>query len=315
MDIRQKISDDLNIPSSLIQQALDGSSSRIKKFTISKRNGGTRLIYQPDKRLKTIQYWLMRSVFDSLPTHSSAFAYRRGSSILSNAKRHIGSQYFVRMDFKNFFPSIKWSDLSPIIETWHKSANPPWTLSRDALRLIRCSCFLINESLPIGYPSSPIISNAVMFSFDNRMEECLSDTTKFGTVIYTRYADDMVISTDRRNVFNDIKSIVFDIVKDTASPRLAINEKKTRIGSRPSGTAVVTGLRICDDGHITIHRKQRDHIRLLLSLYAKGELEKHDETSLMGHLAYVRHVAPQFYSKLQSKYFSEIELLRSTCLY
>ena len=32
--------------------------------------------------------------------------------------------------------------------------------------------------------------------------------------------------------------------------------------------------------------------------------------SLLGHLAYVRHVAPQFYSKLQNKYFKEIVELK-----
>lgn len=312
MDIKQQISLDLDVPQNLIRQALAGSGNRVRKFHISKRNGGVRTIYQPEKKLKTIQYWLIGNVFDHLPIHSSSAAYLKGTSILSNARRHVDNRYFLKMDFKSFFPSIKWSDLKPIISTWHKSENPPWELTSSAMDLVRRSCFYRDDSLPIGYPSSPVISNVVMSPFDKRLENILSNSSKFGDVVYTRYADDMVVSTDRRNVCDEIRSTIVSVVKETDSPQLKLNHNKTRMGSRSSGTAVVTGLRICSDGHITIHRSQKDHIRLLLSLYSKQKLRKCDEGSLLGHLAYVRHVAPQFYSKLQGKYFQEIQLLRSS---
>ncbi len=215
------------------------------------------------------------------------------------------------MDFRNFFPSIKWRDLEPIINEWHKKSSLDWELTDYAKRLIRLSCFDSNDSLPIGYPSSPVISNVVMFGLDKKIENILDNRGKYGRAIYTRYADDLVISTDKKNVCNEIRIAVSKLIDKSISPKLLLNLEKTKMGSSTSGSAIVTGLRLSANGHITIHRKQKDHIRLLLSLYKKQQLNKDEEASLLGHLAYVRYVAPQFYSKLQIKYFNEIRRLKS----
>ena len=313
MDIKEKISTDLDIPSDLIDEAVAISRKQVKKFYIDKKDRTSRrAIYQPAKKVKTIQYWLMSNIFDKLPKHSSSAAYIKGKSILSNAKKHRRNLYFLKMDFKDFFPSIKWKDLRPIISVWHKKTTPDWKLTNEAKNLVRRTCFYLEDSLPIGYPSSPMISNAVMFTIDDEITNLLSDREKYGNAIYTRYADDLVISTDKKDVCNNIHKVIRKLIEKINSPKLSLNSKKTKMGSRTSGSALVTGLRICANGHITIHRKQKDHIRLLLALYKKKKLKQDEQTSLLGHLAYVQHVAPQFYSNLQSKYFEEITELKSS---
>jgi len=310
MSIKDKIASDLDIPVSLIDQALSVSRSHVKKFSIKKRNGKMRKIFQPAKKLKTIQYWLMYKIFSKLPIHDSAVAYRDGISILHNAERHRENRYFVKIDFTDFFPSIKWDDFSPILDRWHKSVSVDWEYNKEAENLIRNSCFYSGDILPIGYPSSPVISNIVMFAIDVDIKKILDDKPKFGNVVYTRYADDIIISTDKKNVAKAILGEVEGIVQSSSSPTLSVNKSKTKIGSSTGGSAAVTGLKICSNGHITLYRKQKDHIRLLLSLYMKGNLNPKEHTSLLGHLAYVRYVAPEFYSKLQKKYFKEIYELR-----
>ena len=99
MNIKDKIASDLDIPVSLIDQALSVSRIHVKKFSIVKRNGKMRKIFQPAKKLKTIQYWLIYKIFSELPVHDSAVAYRDGISILHNAKRHRENRYFVKIDF------------------------------------------------------------------------------------------------------------------------------------------------------------------------------------------------------------------------
>ena len=95
MDIKEKISTDLDIPSDLIDEAVAASRSQVKKFYINKRGGNSRrAIYQPAKKIKTIQYWLMANVFKELPVHSSSAAYIKGESILSNARRHRKTDIF-----------------------------------------------------------------------------------------------------------------------------------------------------------------------------------------------------------------------------
>ena len=311
MGIKEKISNDLYIPPELIDEALVYSRRYVKKFYIKKKAGNSRrAIYQPSKKLKTIQYWLLTNVFEKLPIHNSSAAYLKGKSILSNAERHRKNLYFLKMDFKDFFPSIKWRDLDPIISTWHKKSSLDWELTDYARKLIRQSCFDSDDSLPIGYPSSPIISNIVMFGLDEKIENLLDNRGKYGRAIYTRYADDLVISTDKKDVCKDIHNAVSKLIDKSVSPELSLNPAKTKMGSSTSGSAMVTGLRVCANGHITIHRKQKDHIRLLLSLCKKRQLKEEEQASLLGHLAYVRYVAPQFYSKLQIKYFKEIRRLK-----
>ena len=312
MNIKLKISSDLDIPSDMIDEAMSVARVHVKKFHIKKRNGGFRTILQPSKKLKTIQYWLMQNVFNKLPVHDSAVAYREGVSILHNAKRHRGNRYFLKIDFNNFFPSVRWSDLWPILDEWHKHTDVDWDLNEEAKDLIKYSCFYKDDALPIGYPGSPVISNIVMFSADVEVTKLVGDHHKYGNVVYTRYADDIVISTDKKGVCKVLLKEISEIISRTKSPNITLNKNKTKIGSSSGGSASVTGLKICNDGHITIHRKQKDHIRLLLGLYKKRVLNVDEYESLLGHLAYIHHVAPEFYSRLQKKYFREITELRAS---
>lgn len=310
MHIKKAIAADLSIPDSLIDEAINVARSQVKIFRIRKRSGGFREIFHPSKKLKTIQYWLMHSVFNHMPVHDASVAYRDGISIRHNANMHRSSRFFLKMDLKDFFPSITFNDFIPILRAWYSIAKPDWVLDTDAELLIKKVCFYKDDRLAIGYPSSPVISNIVMSEFDSKVSALIADE-KYGTVIYTRYADDLVFSTDKKGACTELKRDIQALIDSTTSPNIRINRDKTRLGSSTGGTASVTGLKICSNGHITIHRKQKDHIRLLLSLYRKRALNLEEEKSLLGHLSYCHYVAPDFYTKISKKYFREIHELRT----
>lgn len=310
MNIKDVISREVDIPRSMVDQAISQARKQVKKFLIKKKNGDDRVILQPSKKIKIIQYWLIINVFEKIPVHDAALAYRDGKSILDNASLHKGNKYFLKLDFKDFFPSIKYFDLLPQLQDWHTAEKPEWEFNEEAMNLIRLSCFFSGDSLGVGYPTSPIISNIVMYDFDTKILKIVSDQKKYGDVVYTRYADDLVFSTIKQSVALLIHKAISALVADTKSPRLEINNAKTKIGSSSGGTASVTGLKICSDGHITVHRKQKDHVRLMLSLYKKGELNPNEHSSVLGHLAYLHYVDSAFYTKLQNKFFKEIAQLR-----
>jgi hypothetical protein len=310
MNIKDVISRDIDIPTSMVDKALSLARQQVKKFIIKKRNGDDRVVVQPSKKLKTIQYWLIINVFEKMAIHTAAVAYRDGKSILDNAILHKGNRFFLKLDFKDFFPSIKYSDLILRVILWHNQEKPEWVLDESAQQLIRLSCFFHGDALAVGYPTSPIISNIVMLDFDIAVSKLISDREKFGDVIYTRYADDLIFSTNKQAVSHLLLNAVSTLISNTKSPNIQLNLSKTKIGSSTGGTASVTGLKMCSDGHITIHRNQKDHIRLLLSLYRKGQLKSDEYDSLLGHLAYVHYVDSAFYTKLQNKYFKEIAELR-----
>ena len=85
---------------------------------------------------------------------------------LDNAIYHSQSKYFLKIDLKNFFPSICAEDFIELVNEWHKSTDLEWLFDQIAIDFIKKTCFDINERLPIGYPSSPLISNTVMYPFD-----------------------------------------------------------------------------------------------------------------------------------------------------
>jgi RNA-directed DNA polymerase len=310
MSIKRRMTKELGLPESYVDNALKYARQHVKKLYIDKSDGTKRVVFQPSAKLKTIQYWLIHNIFNKLKLHESAMAYRKQYSVLDNAKAHVGNRYFLKLDFKDFFNSIKFKDLSQRLSALHEQENIDWNWDDETQELVRLSCFYKNDRLAIGYPSSPVISNIVMYEFDNQVVTQLSDTETYGSVIYTRYADDLIFSTNKKGACFKLKEDITNLVISLDSPKIIINDNKTRLWSSSGGSANVTGLKVCSDGHITIHKKQKDHVRLLLSLLSQNKLAEEEMPSLSGHLAYIQHVAPAFYTKLQQKYFKEIAVLK-----
>lgn len=310
MSLAKWISAELKVPRSLVDEALGKAHAQVKRFRIKKRAGGDRLIQQPAAKLKMLQYWVIVNICDHLPISQAAYAYRPGVSTLDNARHHKGNRYFLKLDLKDFFPCVLASDFLPIVSRWHSDTNPEWPLSETDEELLRLACFDSQGRLPIGYPSSPAISNVVMYQFDKDTEALIADP-RFGDVKYSRYADDLVFSTNKKGACVELLPRIKELIDITKRPDISINPKKTRISSASGGGALVTGLRISGTGHISMHRNQKDHIRLLLGLMRKNILADEDIQSLKGHLAYAKHVDPLFYSRVQLKYFREIGVLQN----
>ncbi|MEW6535552.1 MAG: retron St85 family RNA-directed DNA polymerase [Candidatus Auribacterota bacterium] len=308
MIMKASIANDLLIPMEMIEDALENAYIYIKQFNMPKRNGGYRRISQPSGKLKTIQYWLIKNLFQKIPVHVAAKAYLPRISILDNAKEHKNNNYFLKLDLKDFFQSIKFDVLLDVLKRNRKDIK--WVLDRATLELIKKACFDKNNSLPIGYPTSPIISNIVMFDFDSAVVELIKDEFFTEKIIYTRYADDLVFSTNQKGAYKQLLAKIETLITNTSKPNIQINKSKIHISSRSGGSAIVTGLRIANDGHITIHRKEKDHVRLLLSLLKKRKLIEEEYGSLLGHISYIQHVDLKFYKKLNLKYFREINDLK-----
>jgi len=310
MQLIQDIAEDLNAPVEMLYEALRNSRKQVKHIKMEKRNGAIRVVYQPSKKTKILQYWLINSVFQNMPIHPAATAFLVNKSIKTNALRHKKGRYFLKLDIKDFFPSIRFADFSPLVSSWLNEGNREID-EKELLEIIRLTCFYIEDRLPVGYPSSPIISNVIMNDFDSQLAKLFSDAEKYGSVEYTRYADDMTFSTDLKGACNRIKILVEKKLKEMGSPKFELNDSKTCFVSSSGGSALVTGLRVCHDGHITIHRRYKDKIRLMLSLYSKGSLNEKEIPSLKGHLSYIHHVDGRFYTKLQAKYFTIIREILS----
>ncbi|MEX3773041.1 retron St85 family RNA-directed DNA polymerase [Pseudomonas sp. MYb118] len=272
-----------------------------KVYKIPKRNGrGVRTIAQPTEVLKVMQRMVLDSYLKGLPVHDCATAYRDGISIKENATEHLNSKYLLKMDFSDFFPSISPSDLISHLERHRGSVVREdayavkkiffWTIKKDPLL-----------KLSIGAPSSPFISNTLMYEFDCKIsDEC----THLG-VRYTRYADDLTFTTNTRGALFGLPDIVNKVCTEIAYPKLKINPEKTIFSSKGNNRHI-TGLVLTNDNKISLGRERKRYFRSLIHKYSLGELSSEDTYALKGRLAFAKHVEPTFYNSVIQKYGAEL---------
>lgn len=279
--------------------------STYRIYTIAKKRGGERTIHHPSKQTKSLQYALIENILSLMPVHECAIAYKRGikGPIRLNASKHASYSYSIRIDFKDFFHSIRPIDLLRLIEEIKMpSLN---TINKEDESFVTNSLFVKLRTglkgLAIGAPSSPIISNIVMFS----MDDILDKFAKVKGDIYTRYADDIVYSTNIKGGCKQFLYEVYRLVIQTESPKFEINKDKTIFTSR--GTRrVITGIYLSPDGNISIGRHNKRYIKKLIFDYKNANLDDKKISYLQGYLAFILDVEPSFYNYLALRYGGEI---------
>lgn len=290
----KKIASDIHLSKEFITQVSKTASFRYKSYKIKKRTSGYRTIDHPARELKLLQTWIAENIFHSLPIHDSVFSYRKGRNIQGNANLHRKNNYLLRVDFADFFPSIRAIDIVNLLKV--NSETLPKKLSRNDMLLIT-SIVCKNDRLTIGSPSSPIISNTILYEFDSR----LTELCKKNLVTYSRYADDLYFSTSKPNVLEKILQSVVKETSELRSPSLNINNNKTVFTSRKRQRNVA-GVILTSDNKLSIGRKRKRLIKSLIHTYIKGELSQDKASYLKGLLAYVQSIEPSFIKSLENKY-------------
>jgi hypothetical protein len=100
--LRKQLQESLGIKESQLNRLIQRAPYTYKVYSIPKRSGGVRVIAQPAKETKFIQHWLIKNIFEKLPIHQCAMAYKEGSSIKKNATVHKNNSYITKFDFKGF---------------------------------------------------------------------------------------------------------------------------------------------------------------------------------------------------------------------
>jgi RNA-directed DNA polymerase len=296
MSLAQQVGHSLQLSEEYVLRVARSASHRYKQFTIKKADGKSdRLIEQPSKALKLLQRWLVRRVFDPLPTHPYAHAYVNGRSIATNAAVHQKSRYISRLDLENFFPSLKSVDVESLLRR-SRIALGGAGLSEEDIHLV-CQLVCRFGRLTIGAPSSPTISNKLLYDLDTRLAEIASGRNAY----YSRYADDLYFSSSRPGMLFDVCREAEKVIAETVSPRLSINRRKTYHGSRKR-RMVVTGLRITPQANVSVGRELKRKIRVLAHKARFKTLGQREIGWLQGMLAYVSSIEPGFAERIRSRY-------------
>ena len=263
-----------------------------------------RRISQPAREVKLLQRALMLVLLERLPIHPSATAYRRGVSLLDNVKPHAGSgRPILKLDFREFFPSIRSTDWTAYCREFVSD------FSEEDVRLTAHLLFQKRDSLmrlAIGAPSSPMLSNILLFHFDTMV----ADAVAKDKVIYTRYADDMTFSAARTGYLTGVIKTVVTIIRKMRTPRLELNVDKT-VYATAKYQRSVTGLVLSNQGDVTIGRDSKREIRAAVHHASENRLNEDQLRVLAGKLAYINSVEVSFLDVLRKKYGdSVIDMIR-----
>lgn len=313
MSIIKDFCHEFGLPDEDFSSYVDDAKARVKKAKIKKKDKTTREIIVPSWELKIIQYWVILNYLRQLPASSSATAYYKGSSIAKNASAHAEGNYFVKVDIESFFPSLTSEIFTNSLKRDHET-DPQNDIIKCLLDATNQSSFMnamfYNGKCVIGYPASPYIANYILKAFDDKVLHELEAISKsLGVFAFTRYADDIVVSCEKKGNKLRVLEILHKCLEETFGNALKLKGSKTKWTTKSGGSTIITGVLICSDGRMTLPRKYKDKVRLLFSLYSKGSLKEEEVPSLIGHLNYIKSIDPTFYNKLYVKYYSQIKSL------
>lgn len=286
---------------------LSTAPNRYKEHYIEKRNGrGKRLISQPTAELKFFQKLLVDNELNNLPVHESASAYRNGLSIRNHALPHANSKYLLKLDFENFFPSLTEESIRHLLKSQ--------TTYSEIEKWIICQLLCRRRPgerglhLSIGSPSSPLVSNLLMYEFDCiAADYCLSKN-----VIYTRYADDIALSTSVPGLLNEVYAFFDELIRNMPQLGLSLNASKTINVSRKHQRKL-TGLVLSNTGSASIGRNRKRILRAALHALSIHKEPEMPASRLRGMLAFVYSVDPTWVKNLCRRYgFRSISDIEAT---
>jgi hypothetical protein len=172
--------------------------------------------------------------------------YVKGRSIYHNALSHMYNDYFIMLDIKDFFPHICHKQLSEKILHEINLIKPNQISKKECNDIVKF-CSVSSRGIPLGFVTSPILSNIYLKEFD-----CIfyGKLKKLGlnNVIYTRYADDIAVSfrceDEKKN--DEIESKIINSAAAILSRYgLQLNAHKTRsYNMNISNHVKITGVNI-----------------------------------------------------------------------
>jgi RNA-directed DNA polymerase len=236
------------------------SDERLRNYRyawIPRDDGVPRLIEAPKRHLKELQRRVLHQILDCIPPHEDAQGFRRGHSVFTNARRHVGQRVVVGFDLEDFFASVSAGRVFGVFrsagypepvahrltalctnvlprQVWEQLVQPREPRLLPSYH--RLGRRLATPHLPQGAPASPALANLCAFGIDRRLSALAASMG----AIYSRYADDLAFSGDRWLIGHqaDLRALVAKVVTEEG---FRIKERKTHL-TTSAGRQLVTGV-------------------------------------------------------------------------
>ncbi|QQO09581.1 reverse transcriptase family protein [Breznakiella homolactica] len=220
-----------------------------------------REIQEPIGLLRKIHDRLFRYL-SRIDTPTYLYSGKRGLSYVDNAKRHINSSYFLKMDIKGFYKN---ANREYVFRFYRYRLNQ----SDDIAHILaNISCY--GKIIPTGSPISQLIA---YWSYKQMFDEiAILNKDK----IFTLYVDDLTISSVELSLAKNLHLQVQAIVKKY---RLDLKRKKIRYYNKRENKHI-TGCVITSDHKFRVPNKHRKKLISIMRKYPslntipEGELMK-----------------------------------------
>jgi len=219
----------------------------VKSYVV-KKNGSKRYIYKPNAQLK-------KRMRDTLPEleriavksdmHEVAHGFMPLRSPVTNAIAHIGYDYTLTFDLKDFFDQVTDAKLTNLVPDW-------------MLKDVAEGGLLADGAARQGFPTSPLLANIACHFFDQSMfAHLMSYLVEDGK--YTRYADDLSVSfyAPKMNLPHVVKTITARVHVFAANHGFKLNEHKTKLLDGRAGRRIITGVAVDKDGVYPTRKTKR----------------------------------------------------------
>lgn len=261
---------------------------KYKTFTIPKRSGGMRTIEAPNDMLKErhrklLNYLTKKSVLASNNAHG--FTTNRNCKTALQVHQKAQSRWFLHMDIHDFFNSTKKEQFDILKNVYPFNNVPTWGQLWDNFWDAICS----DDHIPQGSPLSPLICNMVLTPFD-----CIVDKfCKTQGLTYTRYADDIIISSPYKWEYEETVNYVD---KALAKFGYELKREKTHFGSF-NGRNWNLGIMFNNEYKLTVGHEKKHQLKKELYEMFKDPTQKPSVSevySLLGKISYARYIEPDY---------------------
>lgn len=268
------------------------------------RAGVRRQVLVPNDRLAVCLDFVRLFVVDFLPVNTNVvFSYRKGVSVFDAVARHQHSSHFFVCDIASFFPSVSRQRVERTLRRGigHVPVAEPaqWL---DRFLDLMCP----EDGLPMGFSTSPGVSNAALEPFDN----ALAEACRARGLVMSRYSDDIIVSGNSREALRDVASLISETMDAVLPGEFTLNPSKSRLLHRGMKIKLL-GVVLLPDGKISVDGAMKREIEVLLHFHATDQrrfLEQVDndlqkgERKLAGMLNHVNTIDRSFLDKLRRKF-------------
>ncbi|MES2046120.1 MAG: reverse transcriptase family protein [Pseudomonadota bacterium] len=240
-----------------------------------------RVITVPQPHLLKAQRWITQTILAKALPHQASVAFSKGNKLRDAAAVHCGCTWLIKLDVKNFFESISEISVYRVFRSLGYQPLISFEMARICTRLggrttrKRGARWKVHpvpreiESyevyrhfggprmghLPQGAPTSPMLANLAMRSFDTELD-AIAD--RHG-LRYTRYADDLTFSSKGEFTREQAGHIVGLAYESMGRVGLSPNATKARI-TPPGSRKIVLGL-LVDGKEPRLPREFKENMR------------------------------------------------------